>query len=179
MLRRVAELLNRGLSRRLSEELLIEGNILFKNTDMDVRLGNGIHAGDYWRMLDKKLLAKVSTRINSLEEAFSLGSSAAAWDARLLSRGLRRNVITLRDEYMHRMYSNVTVNLSHLASHLVLELVDRGRIEIDQKQFHKMLYMAVKHLQHYASVHLHRSLLNPEAYSGLPEANCAGLSQFL
>ncbi len=179
MLRKVAELLNRGLSRRLSEELLIEGNILLKNTDMDVRLGDGIYPGDYWRFLDKRLLAKVLTRIDTLDEAFSLGSGSAAWDARLLSRSMRRHVAELRDEYMHRMYCNVTVNLSHLASHLVLELVDRGRIEIDQKQFHKMLYITVKHVQHAASVHLHRSLLNPDAYGGLPEAECEGLSQFL
>ncbi len=179
LLRKGAELLNKGLSRRLSEELLIEGNILLKNTDMDVRLGDGIYPGEYWRFLDKKLLGGVSTRINSLEEAFSLGSATGAWDARMLSRSMRRNVLKVRDEYMHRMYSNVTVNLSHLASRLVLELVDRGRIEIDKNEFHKMLYLTVKHVQRAESVHLHRSLLNPDAYTGLLETGCDGLSQFL
>ncbi len=40
MLRKAGELLSGRLSRRLSEELMIEGNILFKDTDMDVRLGD-------------------------------------------------------------------------------------------------------------------------------------------
>jgi esterase/lipase len=179
MLRKIAELLNRGLSRRLSEELLIEGNILLKHTDMDVRLGEGIYVSDYWRYLDKKVLAKLSARIDSLEDAFSLGSATAAWDTRLMSRRMRRNVLKVRDEYMRRMYSNVTVNLSHLASHLVLELVDRGRIEIDKDQFHKMLYITVKQVQRAESVHLHRSLRNPDAYTGLLDTGCDGLSQFL
>ncbi len=179
LLRKGAELLNKGLSRRLSEELLIEGNILLKHTDMDVRLGDGINPGEYWRFLDKNLITKVAARIDSLEEAFSLGSPTGAWDARLLSRSMRRNVLKVRDEYMHRMYSNVTVNLSHLASRLVLELVDRGRIEIDKNEFHKMLYLTVKNVQRAESVHLHRSLVNPDAYSGLLETGCNGLSQFL
>ena len=43
LLRRGVELFNRGISRRLSEELLIEGNILFKHTDMDIRLGDFVY----------------------------------------------------------------------------------------------------------------------------------------
>ena len=44
ILRKGAELLSKGLTRRHSEELLIEGNILLKDTDMDIRLGAPIYS---------------------------------------------------------------------------------------------------------------------------------------
>lgn len=48
ILRKGAEVLSRGLSRRLSEELLIEGNILLRDTDMDVRLGEPVQPSLGW-----------------------------------------------------------------------------------------------------------------------------------
>jgi len=37
------ELFSGELSLRQSEELLIEGNIMLKNTDMDIRMGNPVN----------------------------------------------------------------------------------------------------------------------------------------
>jgi esterase/lipase len=179
LLRQGAELLNRGLSRRLSEELLIEGNILLRDTDMDIRLCKPVRVTDCWRWWDRPLLERVTSRLDSLDDAFALRPDAGRWDRRLLATRLRRNAMRLRDDYMHRMYMGVTVNLSHLASSLVLGLVDRDKDAIDDAHFHRMLYLAVKRLQSEPEVHLHRSLRNPEAYGGLIEGKCAGLDQFL
>lgn len=179
LLRKGAELLNRGLSRRLSEELMIEGNILLKHTDMDVRLGDAIHPREYLRWLDRKLLHSILPRIDSLETAFNLRATKGVWAARPLSRSIRHDMRSIRDEYMHRMYSNVTVNLSHLASRIILLLVVRGYTEITEREFHKILYLAVKKVQRHGTVKLHRSLRNPEAYSGLLEGECSGLAQFI
>jgi esterase/lipase len=77
------------------------------------------------------------------------------------------------------MYTGVTVNLSHLASSIILTLVDKGQGEVDQALFHKILYLAVKHAQEEPSMHLHRSLKNPEAYGGVLEGRCLGLERFL
>jgi len=179
LLRQGAELLNRGLSRRLSEELLIEGNILLRDTDMDIRLCKPVRVTDCWRWWDRKLLERVAARLESLDDAFALRPDSGRWDRRLLARRLRRNAMRLRDDYMHRMYMGVTVNLSHLASSLVLGLVDRNQDAIEDVRFHRMLYVAVKHLQSEAEIHLHRSLRNPQAYGGLLEGKCAGFEQFL
>ncbi|MDJ0957527.1 MAG: alpha/beta fold hydrolase [Arenicellales bacterium] len=179
LLRKGAELLNRGLSRRLSEELMIEGNILLKHTDMDVRLGDAIYPREYLRWLDRKLLNSILPRLDSLETAFNLRTAKGVWAAKPLSRSIRHNVRSIRDEYMHRMYSNVTVNLCHLASRIILLLVVRGRTEIADHEFHKILYLAVRKIQARGSVQLHRSLRNPEAYSGLLDGDCLGLSQFI
>lgn len=179
LLRQGAELLNRGLSRRLSEEFLIEGNILLRDTDMDIRLCKPVRVMDSWRWLDRQLLDHVTADLKSLGEAFALKPHSGRWDRRLLALRLRRNAMRLRDDYMHRMYMGVTVNLSHLASSLVLGLVDRNRKAIGDAQFRRMLYVSVKRLQSEAEIHLHRSLRNPQAYAGLMNGECAGFEQFL
>lgn len=179
LLRKGAELLHRGLSRRLSEELMIEGNILLKHTDMDVRLGEIIYPDEYLRWLDKKLLQSILPRIDSLQTAFNLRTSAGVWAARPLSGRLRRNVGGIRDEYMHRMYSNVTINLSHIVSRVIMLLIARGRNKVTYQEFHRILFLAVKNVQHLGSAQLHRSLLNPDFYSGLIRGDCQGLAEFI
>ncbi len=179
LLRQGAELLNRGLSRRLSEELLIEGNILLRDTDMDIRLCKPVRVTDCWRWWDRQLLERVAARLESLGAAFALRPDSGRWDRRWLARRLRRNAMRLRDDYMHRMYMGITVNLSHLASSLVLGLVDRNQDAIEDARFRRMLYVAVKRLQSEAEINLHRSLRNPQAYGGLLEGECAGFEQFL
>ena len=179
ILHRVAELVGRGLSRRLSEELLIEGNILLKDTDMDVRLGDPVQPPRFWRWWERKLMTQVSRKIDSLDGFFGLPTEGGSWDVRLIARRMRDKAGQIRDEYMHRMYTGVTVNLSHLASSIMLTLVNRGQTEVDYALFHKILYLAVKHAQKEPSMHLHRSLKNPEAYGGVLKVRCPGLERFL
>jgi esterase/lipase len=179
LLRQGAELLNRGLSRRLSEELLIEGNILLRDTDMDIRLCKPVQVSDCWRWWDRQLIERVTTGLNSLSDAFALKSDSGGWDRRLLAKRLRRNAMRVRDDYMHRMYMGVTVNLSHLASSLVLGLIERDQAAIEETRFHRMLYLAVKRLQSEPEIHLHRSLRDPSAYAGLLNGGCAGFEHFL
>ncbi|MDX1515049.1 MAG: alpha/beta hydrolase, partial [Gammaproteobacteria bacterium] len=109
LLRKGAELLNKGLSRRMSEELLIEGNILLKHTDMDIRLGDSIRVDECWSLIQRTLVSRVVRSLGTLDEIFALNDNAGWWAARLLARGMRRNSLQLRDTYMLRMYSGVTV----------------------------------------------------------------------
>ena len=179
LLRKGAELINRGISRRLSEELLIEGNILLRDTDMDIRLGEPVEVSHCWRWWDRKLISRVASRFDSLQAAFELHRKHGAWDERFFSAGLRRTALRLRDDYMHRMYLGVTVNLSHLASRVVLDLVERGNNVVDADRFKKILYLVVKRVQHEQPVHLHRSIQNPEGYADMLDGRCEGLEQFL
>jgi esterase/lipase len=125
------------------------------------------------------LIERVTRGLNSIEDAFALKAGVKGWDARVLAMRLRRNAVRLRDDYMHRMYMGVTVNLSHLASSLVLGLVEGGRETIDEARFHRMLYLAVKRVQSEADVHLHRSLRDPQAYAGILNGTCIGFEHFL
>jgi len=179
ILRKVAEVLSRGLSQRLSEELLIEGNILLKDTTMDVRLGDPVQPTEFWRWWDRKLIAHLTSKVNSLDGFFGLPPDGRGWNERLLAQSMRRNALQIRDKYMHRIYTDVTVNLSHLASRIILTLVEKGQTEIDHATFHKALYLAIKKVQKEPSINLHRSLQNPDAYNGVVDGQCPGLDQFL
>jgi esterase/lipase len=179
LLSKGAELMGRGLSRRLSEELLIEGNILLEHTDMDIRLGVPVRVRDYWRWWERPLPAQAARHIASMEEAFAVRADRGPRALRLYARSTRRSVERIRDDYMHRMYVTVSVNLSHLASALMLELLDHGQARVERARFHLLLYQAVKAAQGLPDIHLHRSLRNPESYGTLPEGECEALQQLV
>lgn len=179
LLRKGVELLNSGLTRRHSEELLIEGNILLKDTDMDIRFATPIRAETAWGWWEQKLIARMTPNIESIDHLFDLHIRAASPIEKLLAAGIKRNAHILRDRYMENMYQAVTVNISHLASSIILLLLNRGDIEIDRARFHKALYLALKSVQKIPSIHLHRSLLNPDVYGHLADGNNKGLEQFL
>lgn len=170
-------LFNRGISPRLREELLIEGNILLKDTDMDIRLGTPLRAAHFWSDREERLAAARALRLGALQDAFTTHSDRA--DRRLFANADRLQAERIRDAYMHAMYQLVTVHLSHLASLLIYELLEAGRIEVPAAEFHRALYLAVKRVQGESTVHLHRSLLDPDAYAELPDGRCAGLEEFL
>jgi hypothetical protein len=57
LLLKAVELFTDGLSVRQTEELLIEGNILLKETDMDLRMGAPVNPHDTWCWGDRILVA--------------------------------------------------------------------------------------------------------------------------
>ncbi|MBI1396345.1 MAG: alpha/beta fold hydrolase [Betaproteobacteria bacterium] len=171
------ELFNRGISPRLREELLIEGNILLKDTDMDIRLGNPVRAANFWNERERRLVNERAVRLGGLQDAFTTHADRA--DRRIQANASHLQAERVRDAYMHAMYQLVTVNLSHLAALGIYELLNAGRTEVPEQEFHRILYLAVKYLQSQGAVHLHRSLRNPESYEDLPRGRCEGLEQFL
>lgn len=179
LLRRGVELFNRGISRRLSEELLIEGNILLKHTDMDIRLGDLIYTHQYWSWLDHQLMSQTALRFNTIDDVLATSTSSHRIVGHLRAQRIKHKTLALRDDYMQAMYSQTTVNLSHLASKIIYELLEHGQTSIESQLFKKMLYLAVKYAQQESSMILHRSLKNPEAYGNLLQGECKGLNQFI
>jgi esterase/lipase len=179
LLSKGAELINRGLSRRLSEELMVEGNILLDHTDMDIRLGAPVKVSDYWRWWERPLLKRAARHISGIGSAFEIESERGAPSLRLFAYCMRRETARVRDDYMHRMYTTVSVNLSHLASALMLRLMDLGQTRASRERFHLLLYLAVKEAQRLPRVQLHRSLRDPDGYADLPDGECEGLQQLV
>ncbi len=178
ILRRSADFFAKGMKQRYIEELVIEGNILFKNTDMDIRLGNLIPPNVVWRWWDRLLLARMFNRIDSLEDLFALRRESGLWVDRLVSMCVSRETDRLRDIYMKEIYSNITINLGHLASQLILHLIETGQKEVVQAEFHRLLYLAIKSLQEDKRVHLHPTIADPARYGGLLDGGCADLDAF-
>ena len=178
ILHQVARLFNKGINKRFTEELIIEGNLLFKHTDMDIRFSRPIIAGDYWKWWEKRMLPNVVHRFESLNELFALKPSSGHWRGRIHAIAMRVKSSKVRDDYMSSMYEAVTINLSHIASMIILKLYQQGLRQINCGRFHKMLYLSIKQLQETES-ELHRSLLNPEEYGAIVSTGSSRLEQFL
>ncbi|MDH3375703.1 MAG: alpha/beta fold hydrolase [Gammaproteobacteria bacterium] len=179
ILKRGVEILSRQMSPKIAEELLIEGNILLKHTDMDIRLGDAVKPAKRWRWWERRILGRMICRIDSIDELFARDTLHKRWTDRLVYLFVRRQIFSLRDAYMREMYANVTINLSHLTSGLIMLLLKKGEREVDAETFHKTLYIATKYIQKKPSVFLHRSLRNPEAYVGVLDGKSEGLNQFM
>jgi len=173
------ELFFGGLSLRQSEELLIESNIILKHTDMDIRMGRPVNPCCVWDWRTHFIMNKVAPDIQKLEHVFKLRSEAKNWKERLLEHFFIKNAQCARDQYMKEIYSNLTVNISHLASTLIMSLIGAKHRQIDKCRFYLVLYVAIKNLQKNTDIHLHRSLLNPDDYGGLPHGVSTRFEQFI
>jgi len=173
------ELFSNSLSLRQSEELLIEGNIMLKNTDMDIRMGTPVDPCCVWDWRTRYLMNKVVPEINTIDDVFTLNSRPKNWRQRLLGKYFIKNAQCSRDRYMESIYANVTINLSHLAATLIMHYVGQGQTLIEKDKFYSILYIAIKHLQNNTVIHLHRSLLNPDDYSDLFKATNKRFEQFM
>lgn len=179
ILHSAAKFFGRHGSKQFSEEMIIEGNILLRNTDMDIRLSDNITCPRVFNWLEQKFLTRLLCRAPSLEALFEPIAHLRPVNARLLNTIVQRRVPAVRDCYMEEMYKHVTINLSHLASTLIMTLIGEKRMEIESDVFHKILYLTIKEIQREPSVYLHRSLQNPEYYAGILEGECVGLHQFM
>ena len=97
--------------------------------------------------VDRLILNKVFERIDSLDELFAFKDAPSRWLEKMVGTAMRRETQRLRDACMQEMYARVTVNLNHLASRLIMRLLDRGITEIDRDRFHTLLYAAFKIMQ--------------------------------
>lgn len=178
-LNKSAGFLNPELSAEVNEQLIIEANLLLKNTDMDMRLGNPISLAErraWWERVMQKYLAR---NLNAVEEFFTLEGLHKPWLEKILRKSIRHSCEKLRDKYMEAIYKEVTVNVGHLASTIILKLLDKNINEIEAKQFYLIVYLALKYIQQQSNVHLHRSLKKPYAYAGLGYGDDRTLKQFL
>lgn len=173
------ELFSDGLSLRQSEELLIEGNIMLKNTDMDIRMGTPVDPCCVWDWRTRYLMNKVVPEINTIDDVFTLNSRPKNWAQRLLGTYFIKNAQCARDRYMEGIYANVTINLSHLAATLIMHYIGQGQTHIEKDKFYSILYIAIKHLQNNTLIYLHRSLLNPDDYSDLFKATNKRFDHFM
>lgn len=168
-----------SLSLRQTEELLIEGNIILKNTDMDIRMGKPLEPFDRKFFGSHYLLKKVMAKAESIDEVFNLQANPRNLEQQILGMYFKKAANITRDKYMEEIYLNVTINLSHLASTLIMYLIKNGQTHIARQRFYIALYIAVKRLQNTPGINLHRSLLNPIDYSELTTGTNSRFENFI
>ncbi len=179
ILSKAAEFFAGELEARTRDELLVEGNLVLRRTDMDIRFGKPIHPHITWNIFDRLLLGRIFERVESLEQLFALKDTAGRWIERMVNMRMKSRVEHLRDLCMEEMYGRLTINLNHLASRLVTLLYGRGETGIARDRFHRLLYLAFKYAQGEPSLHLHRSLLDPDLYGGIHDGSSPLLADFI
>ena len=177
-LRKATEFFSLDIGEGAKEELLIESNLLLRDTDMDIRFGPPLHPDVAWNMADRVVLGRIFEQIESLDELFGLKDTASRWIDRMAALTMRRTTGRLRELCMTEMYAHVTVNLSHLASRLVLRLLQSGEDEVARDRFHGLLYRIVKDVQQLPGLHLHRTLTDPETYDGIHDGTSPLMARF-
>ena len=179
ILRRGAELFNRGLSKRALEELVVEGNLLLKATDMDINLGRNLEVHDGLAWFERPALHYLARRLPSLAAVFDIDYLRRQLATRLATRTTYAVIDRLRDRYMRAIYQLASVNLSHLASSLILAHVEAGVMQVAESDFRRALYLAIKRLQTHTEVHLHHGLCDPGLYQSVLTAVPSALNEFL
>lgn len=157
----------KNLPKQAIEEIIIEGNILLKDTDMDVRFGEAMEIHKTWHWWERMLLKKYFLGVNSLNELFSLRHQADTWSEQLLAQFISKETDKIRDLYMSKLYEGVTVNLAHITSITIVEVMKQGTFSLPKDVFHKMIYVSFKKLQADPKVHLHSSFFRPREYKNL------------
>ena len=179
ILRRGAELLSGSLSKRAVEELVVEGNLLLKATDMDINLGRNLEVQDELNWIERPALHYLARGLPTLGAVFDIAYLERHPLTRLATRGTQVAINRLRDRYMRAIYQAASVNLSHLASTLILAYVERGVMRVAEAEFRTALYLAVKGVQQHREVRLHRGLCDPARYQPVLSAAPSALNEFL
>ncbi|MEX2480645.1 MAG: alpha/beta hydrolase [Gammaproteobacteria bacterium] len=179
ILRRGAEMLTGGLSLRAVDELIVEGNILLKATDMDINLGRVIGVDDVFSWYEKPVVDYLARRLPNLSAIFDIDYLEEHVLRRIATQGANRIIDRVRDSYMREIYQAATVNLSHLASSIILRALEHGRRVMMAEEFRRALYLAIKSLQSETGIRLHRGLLAPDDYQAVLDEEPSALSEFL
>jgi len=177
-LKNSVERLTGKLPKKYAEELLIESNLMLKDTDMDIRMGKPIEMAQFWTWWEKIVVRQAAEDATGLNDLFALGPRSEHFLQRLAGARLRNKTQQVRDQVMEDMYRLVTLNLSHIASALILEFLDRGIDTLAQSDFLHVLYLAARYISHEQGIHLHRSLLYAETYRNLRDGHCEEIKQF-
>ena len=98
---------------------------------------------------------------------FALHDTPKSWKQKLLGVYFKKNADATRDQYMQDIYANVTINLSHLASTLIMYCISKDQRKIEKQVFYRTLYLTIKILQKNNTIKLHQNLRNPDNYNDL------------
>ncbi|MDA0820966.1 MAG: alpha/beta fold hydrolase [Proteobacteria bacterium] len=179
ILRKGADMLHGSLSQRAIEELIVEGNLFFKTTDMDIRLGDAICPLETWAWWERWSAIYLSRQLDNPRDIFDGQYLRAKFVRKTATKGLKASISRLRNRYMRDIYGEVTINTSHLASVALLKYAESGSKTVSLSDLKRVLYLAIKYLQRQPEVHLHRSICNPSVYLELLKSHTPELIQFL
>lgn len=164
---RLAPQLTRSdMGDRILEELTVEGSMLLKGVEVDMRLGmplrmeSGLPQGDDWRVVPwsssrwRWYLDHLRAWRPFQRYAYLLDRWAVFHDRRQ-----RRRAWHITQAYMRAIYRLTTVNVDHLLSGLILLILRTSRRRsLSVTELKQRLYVVVQTLREQPTVHLHADL---------------------
>lgn len=150
-------------SKRVLEELKIEGNIFLKQTDMDVRFGDPIKVTDYLgkgypALLRLKYLADSLAVRKGVFSSIARGIVEKRFEG-ALSLWMRKCAERMRDDYMNAIYDLTTINLGHLTAHTLYDLNKKRPLgEFDISYLRSLLFMGICDLRRLEGVYFHSDI---------------------
>jgi len=179
VLLKAVEYISNGLTLRQTEELIVEGNLITKDTDMDVVMSKVISTSGIWHSWKSSLTETFTDSIKSLDDVFSIGSVDKSWKGEMLHKHLIKCSNVTRDFYTKSIYSYVTINLSHLTSCLLMYRFKQNISFVNKKTLYKELYLTLKTLQHKSGVRLHDGLMRPNIYGDILNGNNVNMIKYI
>jgi esterase/lipase/1-acyl-sn-glycerol-3-phosphate acyltransferase/uncharacterized protein YeaO (DUF488 family) len=164
------KLVQSDMGERILEELTVEGAMLLKGVEVDMRLGTplimeaGFQQRDDWRVVPWSP-SPWRRYLNLLRAWRPLRRYTYILDhwAALHGRRQRRRAWQITQAYMRAIYALTTVNLDHLLSGLLLLMLHRSRrYRFSVTELKRRIYLGVQVLREQPTVYLHPNLEDRE-----------------
>lgn len=129
----------KNLSPRLEEELEIEGNLLLKNSDINVYFGQPIKMAEHLRSFFF-ITDRIAPILRSVDRTNFL---------------LKMIAVKLTHKFMREIYTNLEVNIDHLFCSGLYQLKN---VYISQRDYYRALYLTAEEIESEEKYRLHSSL---------------------
>ena len=134
---RLAKRLMKKLPASLDEELLIEGNLLFKDTDISIYFGKPIDMSSYWLQLSPALAGVHPSDDKALK---------------VILDGLKHRVTT---RLMSELYTRLTISFDHLFCSI---LRHQRHSRVARSDLDAMVYLIARDIQSRGERRIHRTI---------------------
>ena len=160
------------LGQRLLEELTVEGSMLLKGTEIDLRFGApmmmeaGVHHRDDWRIAPWSP-SPWRTYLNRVRSGRPTQRYTYLLDRWVALHGWRqrRRAWQVTRAAMQAVYNLTTVNIDHLLAVLLLMSLRRyAQQRLTENDIKRRLYLTVQSLRQQPSVYLHQALTDPDLH---------------
>lgn len=169
----------KGIPPSLVEDLAVEGNILFRDTDMSVNFGEPQAVERPLSWFEQSVLNRYFVSIESLEELFELRQQQNGWSEKFLVGLIDKHTRVVRDKYMEAIYRTTTINLNHVIAETIVTLMEQGETIISKQLFAQVVYRAIKELQKDKNLQSHCSITWPDFYKGIMQGSSRGYNGFI
>lgn len=146
---------------RYLEEVIVETNFLFRDTDMNVRCYDPIVIDDYIKKVDHVMVAWHLRRAEP--EMFFRRQTETLTD-KIFDRWFQGQTENIRDVYAKKIYEGLTVNIYHIVSYFILKFLKEGVDQVPVSQFLRLVYIAIKTVVNSGRSYIHPHLLDPYYY---------------